>query len=47
MPEGPQISFAPSSRLPDPRIHILDERALALRLLSGTVEQLATGFYWA
>jgi len=39
--------FAPSTRLPDPRIEILDERALALRLLSGTVEQLATGFYWA
>jgi gluconolactonase len=47
MNEGPQIAFSPSARLPDPRIHILDERALALRLLSGTVEQLATGFYWA
>jgi sugar lactone lactonase YvrE len=26
---------------------VLDERGLALRLLSGTVEQLATGCYWA
>ena len=40
-------TFTPSRRLPDPRFCILDERALALRLLSGTVECLATGFYWA
>jgi gluconolactonase len=39
--------FASSTRLPDPRVEILDEKFLALRLLSGTVEQLATGFYWA
>jgi gluconolactonase len=39
--------FTPSSRLPDPRIEILDERGLALRLLSGTVERLASGCYWA
>ena len=39
--------FEPSTRLPDPRIQILDDKALALRLLSGTVEQLATGCYWA
>ncbi len=39
--------FTPSSRLPDPRIEVFDERFLALRLLSGTVERLATGFYWA
>ncbi|HRD97542.1 MAG TPA: SMP-30/gluconolactonase/LRE family protein [Rubrivivax sp.] len=39
--------FSPSSRLPDPRIEVLDERFLAQRLLSGTVERLATGFYWA
>ena len=39
--------FTPSSRLPDPRIEVFDERFLALRLLSGTVERLATGCYWA
>jgi hypothetical protein len=31
--------FTPSARLPDPRIEVFDERFLALRLLSGTVEQ--------
>ncbi len=35
--------FVPSPRLPDPRISVLDERFLALRLLSGTVERLHTG----
>ncbi len=40
-------SFHANLRLPDPRIRVLDEQFLALRLLSGTVEQLATGFYWA
>lgn len=39
--------FTPSPRLPDPRIGVLDERFLALRLLSGTVERLHTGTYWA
>ncbi|MCW5632229.1 MAG: SMP-30/gluconolactonase/LRE family protein [Rubrivivax sp.] len=39
--------FTPNHRLPDPCIEVLDERFLALRLLSGTVERLATGFYWA
>lgn len=39
--------FTPSLRLPDPCIEVLDERFLALRLLSGTVERLATGCYWA
>ena len=41
------MSFTPSLRLPDPCIEVLDERFLPLRLLSGTVECLATGFYWA
>ena len=36
-----------SIRLPDPNIEVLDERFLALRLFSGSVERLATGFYWA
>jgi gluconolactonase len=39
--------FTPSTRLPDPRIRVLDERFLALRLLSSTVERLAGGCYWA
>ena len=40
-------SFTASTRLPDPRFRILDERGMGLRLLSGTVERLATGCYWA
>lgn len=39
--------FTPSLRLPDPRIEVLDERCLGLRLLSGTVERLFTGCHWA
>jgi gluconolactonase len=42
-----QANFAPSQRYPDPRIEVLDERFLKLRLYSGTVEQLATGLRWA
>ncbi len=41
------VMFTANLRLPDPRIRVLDDQFLALRLLSGTVEQLATGFYWA
>ena len=44
---APSAAFVPSTRLPDPRIRILDELGLGLRLLSGTVERLATGCYWA
>ena len=44
---APSTAFVPSTRLPDPRIRILDEHGLGLRLLSGTVEQLATGCHWA
>ena len=47
MDQGPTFDFTPSQRLPDPRIEVLDERFLSLRLMSGTVEQLASGFYWA
>jgi gluconolactonase len=47
MDQGPTCPYTPASRLPDPCIEVLDERFLPLRLLSGTVEQLATGFYWA
>ncbi len=39
--------FTPNLRLPEPRIQVLDEAFLPLRLFSGTVERLASGFYWA
>ena len=39
-------TFSPSTRLPDPRFRILDEKALALRLLSGSV-LAPMGFHWA
>ena len=39
--------YVPSARLPDPAVEVLDERFLALRLYSATVEQLATGLRWA
>jgi gluconolactonase len=41
------MSFEPNLRYPDPRIEVLDERFLKLRLFSSTVEQLATGLRWA
>src|SRR4051812_18480958 len=40
------IRFDPSSRYPDPRIEVLDERFLKLRLFSASVEQLFTGLRW-
>src|SRR3954447_4085132 len=40
------IRFDPSSRYPDPRVEVLDERFLKLRLFSATVEQLFTGMRW-
>jgi gluconolactonase len=42
-----QVPFTPSPRYPDPRVEVLDERFLKLRLFSATVEQLATGMRWA
>jgi gluconolactonase len=47
METGPRIDFTPNTRLPDASVEVLDERFLQLRLFSATVEQLATGFYWA
>jgi gluconolactonase len=47
MDTGPRVDFTPSPRFPDPRVEIIDARFAALRLFSATVEQLATGFYWA
>ncbi len=40
-------TFHPSERSPDPRIAVLDERFLKLRLFSGAVERLVTGCQWA
>jgi gluconolactonase len=41
-----EVAFTPSARYPDPRIEVLDERFLKLRLFSATVEQLFTGMRW-
>ncbi len=47
MDQGPAFNFTPSQRLPDARVQVLHDSFLALRLYSATVEQLASGFYWA
>ena len=47
MDTGPRIAFTPSARLPDPAIEVIDQAFAPLRLFSSTLEQLATGFYWA
>ncbi len=40
-------AFVTNLRYPDPRVEVLDERFLKLRLFSSSVEQLATGLRWA
>ena len=40
-------AFASKQRYPDPRIEVLDDRFLKLRLFSSSVEQLASGLRWA
>ena len=47
MTTGPAIPFETNSRYPDPRIEVLDERFLKLRLFSSSVEQIASGLRWA
>ncbi|NBW79906.1 MAG: SMP-30/gluconolactonase/LRE family protein, partial [Betaproteobacteria bacterium] len=47
MTSGPAIAFEVQPRYPDPRVEVLDERFLKLRLFSASVEQLATGMRWA
>jgi gluconolactonase len=47
MTTGPAIPFQTHARYPDPRIEVLDDRFLKLRLFSASVEQLATGLRWA
>ena len=46
MTTGPAIAFETNSRYPDPRIEVLDERFLKLRLFSSSVEQIASGLRW-
>lgn len=43
----PRVPFTIASRYPDPAVGVLDERFLALRLYSASVEQLASGLRWA
>ena len=47
MDRGPQIPFTPSVRSPDDHVEIFDERFRAQHLFSASLEQLASGFYWA
>jgi gluconolactonase len=47
MTNGPAIAFETNARYPDPRVEVLDERFLKLRLFSASVEQIATGLRWA
>jgi gluconolactonase len=47
MNAGPAIAFETNARYPDPRVEVLDERFLKLRLFSASVEQLASGLRWA
>lgn len=47
MNQGPSIQFDTSPRYPDPRIEVLDERFLKLRVFSNSVEQLFSGMRWA
>jgi gluconolactonase len=47
MRPGPAIAFEANARYPDPRVEVLDDRFLKLRLFSASVEQLATGLRWA
>jgi gluconolactonase len=47
MKQGPNIPFITSARYPDPRIEVLDERFLKLRIFSSSVEQLFSGMRWA
>ncbi|MDB5954354.1 SMP-30/gluconolactonase/LRE family protein [Ramlibacter sp.] len=46
MSTASDVPFVPSARYPDPRIEVLDERFLKLRLFSATVERLFTGMRW-
>ena len=47
MQSSSNARFQPSVLVPDPRIEVLDERFLKLRLFPATVEQIVTGLRWA
>jgi len=47
LPTGPAFAFAPSTRVPDPRVEILDASFSHYRVYSSTVEQLASALRWA
>ena len=47
MGSAPCVPFEPASRYPDPAVELLDSAFAALRLYSGSVEQLVTGLRWA
>lgn len=47
MGSAPCVPFVSASRYPDPAVELLDSTFAALRLYSGTVEQLVTGLRWA
>ncbi len=44
---GPEFSFAPSQRYPDPRVEVLDPSFAPYRIFSSTVELLGSGMRWA
>jgi len=47
MTTGPHFPFAPNARYPDPRVEVLDDAFLKIRLFSATVEQIVSGLRWA
>lgn len=47
MSDRSRTPFEINPRYPDARVEVLDERFLALRLFSASVEQLASGLRWA
>ena len=47
MTTGPHFPFVPNARYPDPRVEVLDDAFLKIRLFSATVEQILSGLRWA
>lgn len=45
--QGPQIPFTPAARYPDPAVEILHDSFATLRVMSSSVEQLASGCRWS
>jgi gluconolactonase len=44
---GPSIAFTPNARYPDPAVVILDPSFTRYRIVSSTLEQVASGMRWA